>query len=385
MKREDKKRQKRKLNLAQWIPMIFFMLIGAGCGILIVRFIDSSFKTGRTLGQELMILGGLILAMYLGILIHIVVHEAGHLVFGLLSGYQFASFRIGSFMWIKENEKLRLKRFSLAGTGGQCLMAPPDLKNGKIPVVLYNLGGSIMNLFVSFICGMICAFIGKVTIVSTILMIMVLVGIGSAILNGIPMRLGIVDNDGYNAFSLKRNPKALYAFWLQMKVNAQIGKGIRLKDMDDEWFVVPNDEEMKNSMVAVQGVFACNRLMDAQRFEEADVLMEHLLSIESGIVGIHRNLMICDRIFCELVGANREDVVEQMLTKGLKKFMKSMKTFPSILRTEYAYELLAKGKEKKAEKIKGKFEKMALKYPYPNDIQSERELMDYAWNKYVEI
>lgn len=332
-----------------------------------------------------MILGGLILFVYLGILIHIVVHEAGHLLFGLLTGYQFASFRIGSFMWIKENGKLRLRRFSLAGTGGQCLMAPPDLKNGKIPVVLYNLGSSIMNLFVSFICGMICAFIGKVTIVSTILMIMVLVGIGSAILNGIPMRLGIVDNDGYNAFSLKRNPKALYAFWLQMKVNAQIGKGIRLKDMDDEWFVVPNDEEMKNSMVAVQGVFACNRLMDAQRFEEADVLMEHLLLIESGIVGIHRNLMICDRIFCELIGQNRKDVVEQMLTVELKKFMKSMKTFPSILRTGYAYELLFREKEKKAEKIRSQFEKMAIKYPYSNEIQSERELIECAQKCYIKL
>lgn len=383
MKREEKK-QKKKLNLAQWIPMIFFMLIGAGCGILIVRFIDSSFKNGRTLGQEWMILSGLILCMHLGILIHILIHEAGHLAFGLLTGYQFASFRIGSFMWIKENGKLRLKRFSLAGTGGQCLMAPPDLKNGKIPVVLYNLGGSIMNLFVSLVCGLICAFIGKVTIISTIFMIMVLVGVGSAVVNGVPMRLGLVDNDGYNAFSLKRNPKAMYAFWFQMKVNAQIGKGIRLKDMDDEWFLVPNDEDMKNSIIAVQGVFACNRLMDAKRFEEADVLMEHFLSIESGIVGIHRNLMICDRIFCELIGENREEVIEQMLTKELKKFMKSMKTFPSILRTEYAYELLAKGKEKKAEKMKGQFEKMALKYPYPNDIQSERELMDYAWNKYVE-
>ena len=378
MKGEEKKKQEKKRNLVQWVPMIFFMLIGAGCGIIIVRFIDSSSKTGRTLGQELMVLGGLILFMYLGILIHILIHEAGHLVFGLLSGYQFASFRIGSFMWIKENGRLKLKRFSLAGTGGQCLMAPPDLKNGKIPVVLFNLGGSIMNLFVSLICGLICAFIGKVTILSTILMIMVLVGIGSAVVNGVPMRLGIVDNDGYNAFSLKQNPKALYAFWIQMKVNAQIGKGVRLKDMDEEWFLVPNDEDMKNSMIAVQGVLACNRLMDAQKFEEADLLMGHLLSIESGIVGIHRNLMICDRIFCEVIGKNREDIVEQMLTKELKKFMKSMKTFPSVLRTEYAYELLGKGKAKKAEKIIAQFEKMALKYPYPNEIQSERKLIECA-------
>ena len=44
----------------------------------------------------------LLLAIYLAMFIQMVVHEAGHLVFGLLTGYQFSSFRIGSFMFIKE-------------------------------------------------------------------------------------------------------------------------------------------------------------------------------------------------------------------------------------------------------------------------------------------
>ena len=375
---DRKPAQKKKRNLKQWIPMLFFMLIGAGCGILIVRFMDSSFETGRTIGQEIMTFAGLIVAMYLCILLHIVIHEAGHLVFGLLSGYQFTSFRVGSFMWIREEGKLKLKRYSLAGTGGQCLMSPPDLVDGKIPVVLYNLGGSLMNLITSFICGLLCFMIGKVTVISTILMIMVLVGIGSAAVNGIPMRLGTVDNDGYNAFSLLKNREAMYAFWLQMKMNDQISKGFRLKDMPDEWFLIPTEEGMKNSLIAAQGVFACNRLMDAHRFHEADELMEHFLEIESGIVGIYRNLMLCDRMYCEMIGPNRAEIVEGILTKEMKQFMKSMKTFPSILRTEYVYELLVTGNEKKAEKIKLRFDKMAEKYPYPSDIQSEKELMEYA-------
>ena len=83
--------------------------------------------------------------------VQVVVHEAGHLVFGLLTGYQFSSFRIGSFMWVKLEGKLKLKRYSLAGTGGQCLMAPPEMVDGKVPYVLYNLGGCLANLIVSVI------------------------------------------------------------------------------------------------------------------------------------------------------------------------------------------------------------------------------------------
>ena len=37
----------------------------------------------------------------------------------------------------------------------------------------------------------------------------------------------------------------------------------------------------------------------------------------------------------------------------------------------------------KAEKIKMLFEKVALTYPYPQDIQSERELMEIAEKKAV--
>ena len=376
MKKE--KKEKKKLNWRQWIPVLFFVMIGAGCGIMIARFIDTSAESGRTLGQELMIMGGLILAMYLCIFVHIVVHEAGHLVFGLLTGYEFTSFRIGSLMWIKENGRLKRKSFSLAGTGGQCLMSPPDLVNGKIPVFLYNMGGSIANLLLSLLCGILYALIGKVSVISIILMILVLVGIGSAAVNGIPMQLGAVNNDGYNAFALKKNPEAASAFWFQMKVNGEISKGKRLKEMPDEWFTVPSDEEMKDSLIAVKGVFCCNRLMDEQNFQEADRLMEHLLSLDSGIVGVHRNLMICDRIYCELIGEKRDEIIDSMWTKDLKKFMKSMKNFPSVLRTQYTYQLLAKENMKKAEKIKVQFEKTAEKYPYPSDMQSERELMEYA-------
>jgi hypothetical protein len=40
--------------------------------------------------------------------------------------------------------------------------------------------------------------------------------------------------------------------------------------------------------------------------------------------------------------------------------------------------LLYEKNEGKAAQIREKFEKNAAKYPYPNEIESERELMEYA-------
>ena len=373
----DKQKKKNK-GLKQIIPTLFFLGIGMFCGFFIGTVIGQNFDEERPIGQTLLIAGGLFLSMYAAIVVQLIIHEAGHLVFGLMSGYKFSSFRIFSFMWVKESGRIRLKRLSITGTGGQCLMSPPDMIDGKIPVTLYNLGGSLMNVIASTVFLILFILFKNVFFVSTVLLFFTAIGYIIAIMNGVPMRMGTIDNDGYNAFSLTKSPEAMRSFWVQMKANEQLSNGVRLKDMPDEWFKLPSDEAMKNSMVATLGVFICNRLMDKENFEEADKLMEHMLSIESGMVGLHRNLLVCDRMFIEMTGENRKEIVDLMLTKEQKTFMKQMKNFPSVLRTEYVYALLCENDTAKAEKIRKQFENIAKTYPYPNDIQAERELMEIA-------
>ena len=138
-------------------------------------------------------------------------------------------------------------------------------------------------------------------------------------------------------------------------------------------------------MVVVMGVFACNRLMDAQKFEEADKLMAHMLEIDSGMVGLHRRLMICDRMYVELITENSREVLDKMFTKEQKKFMMQMKNYPSVLRTEYVYALLYEMDNAKAERIMAQFEKCAKTYPYPNGVQSERELMEIAKERKIQM
>ncbi len=257
-------------------------------------------------------------------------------------------------------------------------MAPPDMVDGKIPFVLYNLGGSLVNLLSAALFTGLYFGCRRIPIVSVLLLMLAVIGVAFAFVNGIPMRLGVVDNDGYNALALGKNSEALRSFWLQMKINEQIVKGVRIKDMPDQWFYVPAAESMKNSMVAVMGVFACNRFMDAMEFDRADQQMGELLRMETGIIGLHRSLLVVDRIYCELVRENRAEVLGEMLDRQQKKFMKSMKNFPSVLRTEYAYALLAEKDMAKAAAIRERFDKNARTYPHPSEIAGERELMVYA-------
>ena len=80
--------------------------------------------------------------MWVSILLQVIIHEFGHFVMGKLTGYKFVSFRVFNILFIKENNKLKIKPFSLAGTGGQCLLEPPDDFNNT-KYILYNLGGGL--------------------------------------------------------------------------------------------------------------------------------------------------------------------------------------------------------------------------------------------------
>lgn len=370
----------KKGQWKQWLAMGFFLLLGAACGVLIGKYLVTLRESGRSGSSVLLSFLALFAGMYAALFLQIIIHEGGHLLFGLLTGYSFSSFRIGNLMWMKEGEKLRFKRMSLAGTGGQCLMIPPEWKNGRIPYVLYNLGGVISNLiFAGIFLGF--SVICQESAWSVFWMIFAGVGIAYAMMNGIPMRLGDVDNDGYNAWSLGKNPRALYSLWVQMKANEQMARGKQLRELPKEWFSFPEPEEMKNSMVATLGVFACNRLMDEHRFEEAAREMERILHMDTAIVGIHRNLLLCDCIYCELLGECRGEVMEKLYDRQLQKFMKSMKRYPSVLRTQYAYALLYEKDSEKAAGYEKQFEKVARTYPYEGDLKSEREFITIIQEK----
>ena len=199
------KKEKKKPEWQRILSTAFAILASMATGVALAwgnfRFaIDS-------LPKLLFLLG----ALYVAMVFHVIIHEAGHLVFGLLTGYKFCSFRIFSFMWLQEEGKLKLKRHSLAGTGGQCLMAPPDMTEGSFPVFWYNMGGSILNLLTSALLLLGFLLAQNIPNLAHLLLIFSVLGFLLGILNGVPLRMGAVDNDGYNAIALVKNPLALEA------------------------------------------------------------------------------------------------------------------------------------------------------------------------------
>lgn len=357
------------------LAMIVLCLVGAAFGLLL----SLSLFSGLFNGVEIIIgIAGILLSLY----ISIIIHEGGHLVFGLLSGYGFSSFRIANFMWIKQDGKIRFRRLSITGTGGQCLMTPPEEKNGKTPVVLYNLGGVIANILLSVIFGLSCFLIGELNLIGLVLFFGAIVSFVMALSNGIPMNVGGIANDGMNALHLSKDRVATAAFVNQLRMNAEQAKGIRISRMPDEWFELPEGADMQNVMCASIAVFSASRTLDRLDTEAAEREVEALLDSDYNIIGLHKNLLKCDLVFSRLINHGKQAEISSLLGMEQLKFMKSMKSYPSVLRTEYAIALIRDNDLQKAESIMADFEKMAKKYPYPSDIESDRELCALALEKY---
>jgi len=311
-----------------------------------------------------------LLFLYAGLLFHIILHEAGHGIFGKRSGYTFCSFRIGPFLWLKRDGKIILKRYSLPGTAGQCLMRPPQWTEDGIPYKLYNLGGVLMNFIAMGVFLALGLLFPVGSVAWCLMMTLAIEGLFLGASNGIPMRTSTVNNDGRNAADLGQDKAALWAFWAQLELNALQTENLRLKDMPAELFVLPKNAP-KDAITTTIRVVAAQRLMDAGDYPAAKKAMDLLLSGSDEMAGLHRSLLECDRLtLCLLLGEKTED------TKALKKFRKTMKAYPSTLRTEYAVAKCIEKNPAKAEEVKKKLLSLQKNYPYPAELQSELEIVE---------
>lgn len=370
--------KKRVHSRGKVLRICLSMTFGLLLGVALNSFLSWQLSEGGSYGENMRRRMALVVFLLCAFRLNTLIHETGHLVFGLASGYRFVSFRIGSFVILKQNGKLICRRFRIPGTGGQCLMAPPEMKDGKFPVFAYNMGGSFLNVISSAVFLTVFLLTDKRGYAALFYLMMIVFGLIAALGNGIPLRSETVDNDGYNALSLGKNPEALSAVWIQLKVTQQYADGKRLSDMPDAWFHFPADDLMSNSLICAVAVYACNRLMDQHRFEEARQRMEHLLRIDSRMMAFHRNMLTADLLYLELIGGNRAEVLAQLYTPELKRILRKSKTSPGVIRLEYAYALLAEKDTWKARLALERFERAARCHPYPGDIHSEREFLEIA-------
>lgn len=378
---ETNKPKKQNKVVSFLLGMLSSLAVGAGLGVLLVITLRDSGQMDLSFGQYMLAMLANLLLLYLAIYLQFIIHEGGHFIFGRLTGYGFVSFRIGSLTWVKTDEGVKFKRLSLAGTGGQCLMSPPPWNEGNFAYKLYNLGGVILNLISAVVFLLIYLLVRRVPFLSFFCLCALFLGLYLALINGLPLRIGGVDNDGNNVVSLSKSKEARRSLWMQLTIAAEQARGKRLIDMPEEYFAMPEGDWQNNSLIATIPVFRENLHMDAHEFDKAEELLRVLLDEPNTLAPLYKNMLLCDRLYLELIGENNPEKIAALDTKEHRQFRMTMKNYLTIMRTEYALALLHEKNSEKAEKLLLAYEKRVPSHPNPGECVSERELMDIAREK----
>lgn len=357
--------KKIKSNLR---PVLIGVAFGLVLGIL-MQFLEE-----QQIVSEINLIT-LFMALVISLIIHIVIHELGHLGAGLLSGYEFSSFRIGSLMWMKEDGKMKLRRYKIKGTGGQCLMVPPGEFGEDYPVIFYNLGGVLMNIITSAILVIPAIMLGSIEMI-----VFIIAGLMSALMNGIPMQSGGISNDGRNALELSKSVMARKFFYVQLKSNALLMQGVRMKDMPDEWFMLPEDSDLGNIHICTMLYLQANRLVDMGKYQEAEEWIEWTLKNAVGMIEMYRLELRCECMYLKIILDKCEEA-EALYTEELAKYIRATSFFMSRRRLMYAYYHLIKKDGAKAERELQAFEKIKKTHPYKADLEMEEELIEEVERK----
>ncbi len=319
-----------KKKILQAVKFMAAIIVGGAIGMIVSLLIINLFTEksredilSNIMNTDFVEITGValisILCSAIALYIHIILHEGGHMIAGLLSGYKFISFRIGSYTLLHTNSQFRIKKFSIAGTGGQCLMLPPHRPIEEINTTLYNLGGVLSNTLFSLI-AITLLFITDNTWLSIALAVFAFIGLLLALTNGIPMKLSGISNDGNNVRFLNKNINAKKAFIYQLVANALIQEGTRPKDIPTQYLPDNIDIDYKDPLQTNWMLLFATTLIDKRQYNEAYSLLEKMYSLKDTMIELLQNEIKCELVYTALLTGHNE-TAQQLYDETLKQYV----------------------------------------------------------------
>lgn len=324
--------------------------------------------------NEFVNFGLIYLLFFFLFLVAIFIHELGHYIGGRMSGYRLISFRVGSWVLVRWDEGLFWKRYSLHGTLGQCLMAPPDSDGDQVPVLLYNLGGPLINLLFAPLI-----FLGLKMDPSWLSLSFFLFGGLNLLLslgNGIPFKGKIISNDGMNAWELYHSSAAREAFVKQLKLTEGLTRGHRFKDLPEELFHLTSPAEEENSFVSMMNYYWALYLLDKGVYREGREILNRLVFREETLPGLLKIFSRLGLLYLEILENPSQTDLSILEEKETKQVLKAMKDYPSILSIQYAIACLCNQDQVEVEAIRNRLEKVIKAYPIQAEIEIALEDVD---------
>ena len=360
--------EERGVKILQWI-MLLFTFIGIFLGYL---YIDQ-FSNDVNL---FLVLYVTFLAFFIGLYLHVILHEIGHLICGLRTGYRFVALCILNVTIVKNNGKLKIKRYRIPGAGGGCMLSPPDMKNGTYPIKLYISGGLLMNFLIVIVCfGAFYYLAETADLWARAFLIIGLVGTLLGVLNLVPSNISL-PSDGYILFTAgkKENDSMLRGFWSCLNIQKMDVEDVRPREIPVELFNwVENDS---SNVYAIETAYRRYRyILDKQELDQAGEMLRSLYNNLQNISDIQKESFHCDLLFHEMIEGCRQEEIDRLYTKQLQKYMKFTRTEISTQRVLYAYARLVLKDTTKTKEHLDLFNKACTRSIWSGGMHCERDMI----------
>lgn len=294
---------KKKINVKKTLNFILLIVVGACLGGWLGYYYGE---------QELNILGLMLSIVFIVIafILHVIIHEGGHLVFGLLTGYDFLSFRIFSYSLVKADGAYHFVKLKIPGMLGQCLMVPTsNIKDFKYK--LYLLGGVLANIIASALSLIF------IKLSFDFVIIFIIIGLFLAVTNFIPASF----NDGATLKLAKASPENEKLFFIQLDANAKMSLGATYKELP-EWYF---EEVSTNStyFTDYQLFLKIGLCYENQEFIKAKEILDTMWLRKDELVLPYQLEMKKELLFCLLLLDSEDSRIDELSQN--KKLLANLK------------------------------------------------------------
>lgn len=418
--------EKKKIPWLKLLPLIIGVGVGITLAVLGINPMDYITPWEVVL---------YILIFFLSTLACIVVHEIGHLLCGLVSGYSFSFLRVGPYTLCKyveqverdleeemksektkkeeekqkketvsseeesdeeeddedyeppEPKKYQWKKHKIIGLSGQCLMIPPeDVHFDEVPFKFHLYGGGLMNLmsipivFISMIpfTGLMTSSPEAFRAMGISSCIFCFVSFISGVANLLPIQIGGMPTDGYTAKLCKNDPESHRAFVDSLQIAHESRRGVSMAEMPQALFYgkFSLSEKMTSNYLIAQ-IWHCTAyrfLMQGDTFQ-AKVIFEAIGNCEELIVPLRITGMY-NFLYTMLLEARVEQVKIYDIPFSIIKQEKKMEPHTlSLCRYRFGHAKIVSDNTRNRNQSMSNFQRTAETSPFSGEVMDERVLL----------
>jgi len=303
--------------------------------------------------------------------LHVILHEMGHVLGGLASGYEFIMFRLFNTIWIKTDDGLSKRKEYVPGVMGQALMVPPETKNNEQPpFLLYHSSGVLMNL----LTAILFILLGQMTAVGWLAYfhyVSAAVALFLMITNALPLQ----GTDGYNIRKQFKEPHANTEITTILYMYRDMVQGVPLKDLQ-QYVDLDSIDSLKNPNAATFYTLKADYFLAEKDFKGAHQIYEMLWNNIHDLFPAHQPNITLNYLFTLLLTNPTHANVEK-ITQG-----KIYQKYKDIKQSEYVRVYAAKAlyvdeDSKKTEKLLDKGEEYITLAPTVTEEKLEEDLYQF--------